>query len=147
LCAPNSYEWLAFYFGVLKTGAVAITFSYLLTKNELIKIITDCKPRVLFTARDKLKDFSGFQKHSYPQLIVCERGDIPFSDLVAEGKPGFKIVDRDRQDIAAILYTGGTTGTPKGAMLSHEGPFVFCPSIMFLPRSISRIHLSIAEGG
>ena len=48
LCTPNSYEWLAFYFGALKTGAVAVTFSYLLMKNELIKILTDCKPRVLF---------------------------------------------------------------------------------------------------
>ena len=31
LCAPNSYEWLAFYFGVLKAGAVAVTFSHMLT--------------------------------------------------------------------------------------------------------------------
>jgi long-chain acyl-CoA synthetase len=120
LCAPNSYEWLAFYFGVLKTGAVAITFSYLLTKNELNKILSDCKPRILFAASEKLKDFSELQKQSYPELIICEHGDISFSDFAAEGKPGFKIVDRDRQDIAAILYTGGTTGTPKGAMLSHE---------------------------
>ena len=120
LCAPNAYEWLAFYFGVLKTGAVAVTFSYLLMKNELNKILTDCKPKVLFTVSDKLEDFSGFQKQSYPELIVCEQGDISFSDFAAEGKPEFQIVERNRQDIAAILYTGGTTGIPKGAMLSHE---------------------------
>jgi long-subunit acyl-CoA synthetase (AMP-forming) len=120
----------------------------------------------LFAASEKLKDFSELQKQSYPELIICEHGDISFSDFAAEGKPGFKIVDRDRQDIAAILYTGGTTGTPKGAMLSHEkiyrpqrptwpimsvrvkkiGPSVFYPSIMFLPKFISRIRLSIAEG-
>ena len=47
LCAPNSYHWLAFYFGVLKTGAVAVTFSHLLMKNELVKILKDCLPKVL----------------------------------------------------------------------------------------------------
>ncbi len=120
LCAPNSYEWLAFYFGVLKAGAVAVTFSYLLMKSELIKILTDCKPRVLFTVSDKLGDFSGLIKGINLELIVCEHGDLSFSDIAAEGQPEFEIVDRDPQDIAAILYTGGTTGIPKGAMLSHE---------------------------
>ena len=41
LCAPNSYEWRAFYFGVLKAGAVAVTFSSLLTGDELTKIMAN----------------------------------------------------------------------------------------------------------
>ena len=44
LCAPNSYGWLAFYFGAIKAGAVAVTFSHLLTGPELLKIIADCQP-------------------------------------------------------------------------------------------------------
>jgi long-chain acyl-CoA synthetase len=119
LCAPNSYAWLAFYFGVLKAGAVAVTFSHLLTKNELAKILLDCKPKALLTTEHKLADLSEIQKQARPGLIISENGDTTFERLTAEGAPGFKIVDRDRQDTAAILYTGGTTGTPKGAMLSH----------------------------
>ena len=42
LCAPNSYQWLAFYFGILKAGAVATTFSHLLTKDELCTTLADC---------------------------------------------------------------------------------------------------------
>jgi long-chain acyl-CoA synthetase len=119
LCAPNSYAWLAFYFGVLRAGAVAVTFSHLLTKNELTKILLDCKPNALLTADQKLAELSEIQKQAQPGLIISENGDISFDRLAAEGAPGFKAVDRHRHDTAAILYTGGTTGTPKGAMLSH----------------------------
>ncbi len=119
LCAPNTYAWLAFYFGVLRAGAVAVTFSHLLTQNELAKILLDCKPRAMFTTDQKLADLSEIQKQAQPGLTISENGDISFGRLSAEGTPGFQIVDRNRQDTAAILYTGGTTGTPKGAMLSH----------------------------
>jgi len=119
LCAPNSYAWLAFYFGVLRAGAVAVTFSYLLAKNELTKILQDCRPRALLIADQKLADLSEIQKQNRPGLIICENGDVSFDGLAAEGTSGFEIVDRNRQDTAAILYTGGTTGIPKGALLSH----------------------------
>jgi long-chain acyl-CoA synthetase len=92
LCAPNSYAWLAFYFGVLRVGAVAVTFSHLLTKNELAKILLDCKPKAMLTADQKLADLSEIQKQARPGLIVCENGDISFDRLAAEGTPGFKIV-------------------------------------------------------
>jgi len=120
LCAPNSYEWLAFYFGVLKAGAVAVTFSHMLTGAELPQILSDCRPRVLYTSDEKLDDFGGLQnRNPHPELIISGCGDISFAEFGAQGTPGFKTIARDRDDTAAILYTGGTTGIPKGAMLSH----------------------------
>ncbi|MBW1702836.1 MAG: AMP-binding protein, partial [Deltaproteobacteria bacterium] len=44
LCAPNSYQWLTFYFGVLKAGAVAVTLSNTLKKDELTRIMDDARP-------------------------------------------------------------------------------------------------------
>jgi len=120
LCAPNSYAWLVFYFGALKAGAVAVTFSHLLMKDELSRTLADCEPKVLFTADEKLEDLGDYRKRPYPELVVCDHGDISYARLAEKGTPEFKTIDRHRQDTAAILYTGGTTGVPKGAMLTHE---------------------------
>jgi long-chain acyl-CoA synthetase len=54
------------------------------------------------------------------------------------GSPTFKAVDRDRTDTVAILYTGGTTGVPKGVMLKHESIYFSSYSIAYYERSTER---------
>jgi long-chain acyl-CoA synthetase len=120
LCAPNSYQWLAFYFGILKAGAVAVTLPGMLTKSELTLLLDDARPKVLFTVDDKLEGLGDRRDRPYLEKVISAGGDIPYHRLIKTGSPSFKTVDRDRKDTAAILYTGGTTGIPKGVMLTHE---------------------------
>lgn len=120
LCAPNSYAWLVLYFSAIKAGAVAVTFSHLLPKDELARTLADCRPKVLFTVDEKLEYLGNCREPPYPELVVCDQGDVSYARLLEQGSPDFRTTDRDRHDTAAILYTGGTTGIPKGAMLSHQ---------------------------
>ena len=120
LCAPNSGDWLAFYFGVIKIGAVAVTLSSQLKADELSLLVNHSRPKAIFTHDEKLGDLEKLRDEECLRTIICPEGDLSFERLLNSGESVFKAVDAERTDTAAILFTGGTTGIPKGVMLSHE---------------------------
>jgi long-chain acyl-CoA synthetase len=136
LCAPNSADWITFYFGVLKTGAVAVTLSSALTGDELTALASHAKLRLIFTVEAKLKELERLKSDGVLEKVISHGGDMELSHLMAGEAGPFIAVDRDRRDTAAILYTGGTTGIPKGAMLTHEGLNYSSYGIAYYERSV-----------
>ena len=135
LFAPNSCDWIAFYFGVLKAGAVAVTLSHLLAQDEATLLLRHSKPRLVFTSEERLHHLEGLRDTEGIEKVICAGGDIDLQRIVDLGTGSFKALDRDRTDTAAILYTGGTTGIPKGVMLSHENIDVSSQNVAFNERS------------
>jgi long-chain acyl-CoA synthetase len=148
LFLPNVPHYVAAYYGIAMLGATAVNFSPLYTVKELAEQVADSGTRVLFTLSAtallpkaiEVLDASGLER----LIVGSVAGALPpaksalyrlfkrkevtalpadsrvsrFSALIAnEGV--FPAPTLDPDDVALIQYTGGTTGTPKGAMLSH----------------------------
>jgi long-chain acyl-CoA synthetase len=137
LCAPNSLNWLIFYFGILKTGATAVTLPNSLMSTDLAAILGNAKPRIIFTTPDRVPTLEQLKgREDMPKTIISEK-DCPLTlaTLAETGSSSFSAVQMERDDTAAILYTGGTTGLPKGVMLTHEGMNFSSHAVAYCERS------------
>jgi len=114
----KSPEALAVYLAAVRAGLIFIPLNPAYGASELEYLVSDAKPSVVICDPDS--------PLANPDFVLPD-GCVRMT-LTAEGKgslmegpkdPNFNTVDNNDDDIAAILYTSGTTGKPKGAMLSH----------------------------
>ena len=110
---PKLPETVALYLACLKVGAVYVPVNTAYTSREVAYFIEDSEPR-LFVAAD-----AEAGNGSVHIETLTESGGS-WRPQLAAAEPVPDTVPRDDDDLAAILYTSGTTGRAKGAMLSHD---------------------------
>jgi long-chain acyl-CoA synthetase len=122
---PNCPEVFTAYGGITAMGGVVVPVVFLLTPPEIAHLLGDCRPQVLVTGPlflDTVREATA-QLSSPPRLVVVgdpvPDGALSWTGLLRESDPEFLTVPREAQDVAVIMYTGGTTGRPKGVELSH----------------------------
>lgn len=121
----NCPEYLFTYFGVLKLGAVNVPINTFLSPDEIEFILTDCQTSALVLDHHHYTRLKAiFPKLPALRHIIVTDADvaetIPFSAFDREPGENPTWEAAGYEDAAVIHYTSGTTGTPKGAMLSHK---------------------------
>lgn len=126
ILAHNSVIYLDLFYGLAKIGAIFAPLNWRLTARELAYIVADCEPKVILCGPEfiaTLNDLRGQVRDA--RLVSVEGAAIDgaraYEDELArasDAEPERPPLDDD--DTYCILYTSGTTGRPKGAMLPHR---------------------------
>lgn len=117
----KSVEALLLYLACVRAGAVYLPLNSAYTLPEVEYFIGDARPTLFVCDPRRLEQFSGLAADTELVIATLDRdGGGSLMDKANAASPDFRTIHRKPEDLAAILYTSGTTGRSKGAMLTHD---------------------------
>ncbi|OPY56537.1 MAG: Long-chain-fatty-acid--CoA ligase FadD13 [Pelotomaculum sp. PtaU1.Bin035] len=132
LLMMNCLEWLPIYFGILKTGALAVPLNFRFTAEEIRKCIDVAEAKALVYGpefRERIDEISGRIRRVEKLIFAgenCPGKAESYDELLRQfpaESPGVEFSD---YDMAAIYFTSGTTGNPKPILLTHDNLVSAC---------------------
>ena len=119
---PEAFE----VYGASKAGLIVLPLNWRLARDELLHPLMDGEPAVILVAPEFV-DLIDAMRPQLPFVRFCIRigpssaGWIGYEDLLAQSSPAEPSMQVTASDLLCLMYTSGTTGKPKGAMLTHGG--------------------------
>lgn len=122
LCLGNRSAYLEAVFAVARIGAISLPMNTRLSPREITFLLDDCSPRVVLHEADlaNLIETACAAAQERPQRLAVGAELCPYEQALAAATPFTEIVPVSANDPMMLMYTSGTTGEPKGALLPHR---------------------------
>jgi long-chain acyl-CoA synthetase len=144
---PNFPQFIMSYYGILKAGAIVTACSVLHTEHELAYQLNDSGAEIIIAWDNQVEKINKIRDRTRLRHVIITNvfdyspmaprnpseiaGTLQFLNLIDNTKPNPpKFETNAKEDIACLQYTGGTTGLPKGAMLTHYNLVSNCTAIV-----------------
>jgi long-chain acyl-CoA synthetase len=127
---PNSPPVFSAFPAIYKIGGIVVPLSPLLRPDQASYIYRDCGAKALLTSSDYLGWILEAQKQApdLKYIILTDKDGIPgtvsYRELMSDSSSELVLEETDNNDIAALIYTAGTTGQPKGVMHTHYSLYI-----------------------
>jgi long-chain acyl-CoA synthetase len=124
LYLPNVPEFAVAYYAAQKLGAIPVTINAILKTEEVRYLLDDSLASVVITVDELTRFVADGCSSLRLRVVVGDKtaapGWVALTDLLAQGAATFESVQRAPDDVAALLYSSGTTGFPKGVALTQH---------------------------
>jgi long-chain acyl-CoA synthetase len=127
---PNCPQILSAFPAIYKIGAVVVPLNPLLRPDQAAYIYRDCGAKAILTSSDFVLRVVEAQRQTpnLEHVILTDRDDFPgtisYGSIMSTSSNALTIEQTDNDDVAALIYTAGTTGPPKGVMHTHYSLYI-----------------------
>jgi long-chain acyl-CoA synthetase len=138
ICLPNGPDLVTTFLAIAKLGAIVIPIDSVMKEKEMEHIFADCPVRAVVTDYNHSAMIVSMRHRGLPvpsAVITVDKKaspqDVLLEEMLQMGADIFETIPVQGQDLILLLYTSGTTGKPKGVMVSHE-------SVLTVARAVAR---------